>query len=177
MAHFYFGMLEKWQKRVAMRITGDRSFSERGFTYLEVILSFGLISVLFPLSFGLFYQVTTDVRTQLNEHRLFIQFDRFQHQVQRDQANAVQIITSNQQLELLLYDDRAIRYSWKDGKIIRSVKERGTKAYRGHTTLLYYVSNVHATSFGNGVELDVQLTERSASYTGHLFIWGKMSNA
>jgi type II secretory pathway component PulJ len=176
MAYFNHYIVGKRQRRAGTYHVRNGSISERGFTYLEVILSFSLISLLFPLSFGFFYVVSTDIWTQLNKHRLVTQFDRLSIQVQRDETNAVRIHADHRQLELLLSDGRAIRYTWQKGKIIRSVKEHTNSVYRGHTILLYDVITAKAVPVSNGAELYVYVANRSASYLGNLFVRGNIGD-
>lgn len=139
-----------------------------------MILSFAIVTALFPMLFGLYYQVSYSVKSQLITHQLFNQFDRFHLQLQRDGANGIKLLTHQNQLEMVMKDGLQIRYQLKRDQLIRSVKPVSSVSYHGNTIILYHVKRIYYQNLQNGVKATVILTDQNASYTGISYIWGRI---
>lgn len=139
-----------------------------------MILSLAIVTVLFPMLFGLFYQISDSVRSQLITHQLFNQFDRFHIQLQRDQANSIKMFAHKNQLEMVMKDGLQIRYQWKRGQLIRSVRPTSSVSYQGNTIMLYQVKQIYYQNLQKGIKMTVVLTDQNASYTGIAYIWGRI---
>jgi hypothetical protein len=133
-----------------------------------------MVTALFPVLFGLFYQVSNSVKNQLITHQLFNQFDRFHIQLQRDEANGVKLFAHRDRLEMVMKDGLQVCYQWKQDRLIRSVKPTSSSAYQGYTILLYHVKEVKYQNLQNGVKMTVVLADQTASYTGMVYIWGRL---
>ncbi|MCH5583918.1 ComGF family competence protein [Shimazuella sp. AN120528] len=140
-----------------------------------MILSFAIVTTLFPLFFGLFYQVFNSIHSQLATYALFTQFDRFSLQLQKDEANGVKFLIHQNQLEMIMKDGLRVRYQWKQDQIVRSVKESSSAFYRGNTILLYQVRRVYYQNLKNGVKMTVVLSQQDATFTGFSYIWGRIN--
>lgn len=139
-----------------------------------MIVSFAIVTALFPVLFGLFYQVSNSVKSQLITHQLFNQFDRFHIQLQRDEANGIKMLVHQDQLEMVMKDGLQIRYQLKRNQLIRSVKPASSVSYHGNTIILYHVKQIYYQNLQNGVKVTVSLTDQNASYTGIAYIWGRI---
>jgi hypothetical protein len=139
-----------------------------------MIISLAIISLLFPLMFGLYYQIADSIRTQLVTHQLFNQFDRFYVQLQADEANGVKMVVQKNQIEMRMKDGLQIRYQWKQGQLIRSIKPTSSTSYRGNTLMLYYVKRIYYQNVQNGVKMTIVLANQNATYTGIAYIWGRI---
>jgi hypothetical protein len=138
------------------------------------MIAFVLVTTIFLFVFGFFLQISSGIKTHLMEHQLFKQFDRFLIQLQDDQANGIQVKANQTQLEMIMKDGQQVRYVYKKGRIIRSLKKNSSSPYRGYTILLDHVKKMEYRTLSKGVKLKIQLTDRSASYTGNAFIWGRI---
>lgn len=168
------GQMEKSSREKPDGKTRNISISERGFTYIEMIVSFAMVTSLFPLLFGLYYQIFNSVHSQLGTHQLFHEFDRFSMQLHRDETNAVKIFAFQNKLEMMMKNGLLVRYQWKQGQIVRSLKENSSVSYRGNTILLYHVKQIRYQNLPNATKLTVVLANKNATYTGTAFIWGRI---
>ncbi|WP_028775379.1 ComGF family competence protein [Shimazuella kribbensis] len=139
-----------------------------------MMISFALVTTIFLFVFGFFFQVSNAIQIHLIEHQLFKQFDRFLIQLQDDQANGIQLKVNKNQLEMVMKDGQQVRYLFIKGQIIRSLKKNPDSPYRGYTILLDHVRKMKHQTLSNGIKMEIQLFNRSASYTGSAFIWGRI---
>jgi type II secretory pathway pseudopilin PulG len=148
--------------------------SERGFTYLEMVISLALVTTIFPFVFSIFTTVYNDVRKQMLEHQLYEQYHQFQTQLMRDAANGVTIVGQDNQLIMTMGDGEQVRYIYLQGQIIRSVRQNVANSFRGRTILLYHVSKVTFYKQEKGLRLSVDLMDRNARFIGSCYVWGRI---
>lgn len=150
------------------------SISERGFTYLEMVIALAILTTLFPFVFSIFYTIYTDVTKQLLEHRLYDQYDQFQTQLMRDAANGTTFIGRGNQLIMTMKNGEQVQYTNAQGQIVRSIRPREANLFQGHTILLYHVSKIMFTKQGKGLQMTVNMVDRQASFIGNSYIWGRV---
>jgi competence protein ComGF len=148
--------------------------SERGFTYIEMMLSFALVMSFFPLIFGFFYQITSSVKMQLAEYQLWEQFDQFQIQMMYDAANGVKMVESDNHFIMIMKDGREVRYTVKNKQLIRSLKQSEKSQFKGNTILLYHIKKIHYEQLPKGWKMHVTLSDQGTIFKGIAYIWGRI---
>jgi hypothetical protein len=138
-----------------------------------MIIAFALVMTIFPLVFGVFYQVINNVRIQLTEHSLWEQFDRFHLQLVNDESNGIQMIAGKNQMIMVMKDGQEVRYVLKKGQLIRSLKQKN-QSFRGHTVLLQHVQKVAFERLPRGWEMNISLSQSGAVFHGQAYLWGRI---
>lgn len=135
--------------------------TEKGFTYMELVVSLLLIALLIPIIFTFLYTVSSGAKQMMSKQYLQMNWESFSLHAQREWMMVQQLSLDANQCVWQNSSAEKVRYVWNNQKLIRQVQISGK--WRGHMILLFNVKKAKIQCDHNMLKIKVVMSKGDIS--------------
>ncbi|MBA4493272.1 hypothetical protein ACFO25_06640 [Paenactinomyces guangxiensis] len=148
--------------------------NDRGFTYIELVISLSLLVLLLPALFFSARTLETEIKKLVSHHRLQMEYIAFVTSVQAEIRQGRGFRTDEGALLFDLPTGETIRYKWQKRQVVRSVKKKGETAFKGMTVLANHVYFITFVPGRDKVMIDIGLQNWNANLDMSVAVAGRV---